>query len=408
MPEGKIKGFIKGRQAQPPAGYEARLDALLSDLTQAPAATRRNRPRLALALAIALALLGISAAIAASLGVFERFAQQAHDRQRMQQLGHAATDYQNKIEIPGDTLSGFPDTVFTLDQAHYDGESLYISYQLSASNAPLSGFRIHGEQPGQDMLDKAEEMPIEKLADILTDSLGQEAWASIRQQLSEQGWLQLRTYTQYLGDSAVLDGYTTFYPTRTDAKGAEQGGKIGFWEFARPLPEAARNQEQLDISLTLYRETRTYYLTKEAACLLPGGERLALPLDLHILKDHAASIYTAKAQFDDYQVEAQAKVSAVDIKVDLLLHATNGQITDVLDTGASAEETGRERITGFALYANGQRCRMVEGSFQMDGEAMRIQLGFLAPEAIQTLVVVPEYNHGHERTKESLTLIPIP
>jgi len=402
MPESKIRGLIRDRQPQPPAGFETRLDALLDDLTQAPATAEKPRPRLALALAIALVLLGISAAIAASLGVFDRFAQQAHDRQRLQQLGHTATHYQNTITIPGDAASGFPATVFTLDQAHYDGESLYISYQLSAKDAPLSGYRILNGQPGQDMLKAAEQLPVDQLADIL----GQKAWAAIRQQLEEQGWLHFHTYTQFLGDSAALYADTALYPSQGSAKREDDRSEIGFWEFARPLPDKAVNQEQLDINLTLYRETRAYYLTKEAAYRLPEGERLALPLALRILKDHAATHYAAQGRFDSYQVAAQAKVSAVDIKVDLFVSAHSGRITDVLDTGASTDETGRERITGFALYADGVACRMVEGSFQLEGEGMRIQLGFLAPEALQTLVLVPEYNHGHERAEEALTLIP--
>lgn len=400
MPESKIRGLIRDRQPQPPAGFETRLDALLDDLTQAPATAEKPRPRLALA--IALLLLGITAAIAASLGVFERFAQQAHDRQRLQQLSDTAAQYQNTITIPGDAATGFPTTVFTLDQAHYDGESLYISYQLSAKDAPLSGYRILNGQPGQDMLKTAEQLPVDYLEDIL----GQKAWAAIRQQLAEQGWLHFHTYTQFLGDSAALDPDTALYPSQGSAKREDDRSEIGFWEFARPLPDEAVNQEQLDISLTLYRETRAYYLTKEAAYRLPEGERLALPLALRILKDHAATRYAAQGRFDGYQVAAQAKVSAVDIKVDLFVSAHSGRITDVLDTGASMDESDRERITGFALYADGTACRMVEGSFQLEGEGMRIQLGFLAPEAIQVLVLVPEYNHGHERAEEALTLIP--
>lgn len=404
MPEHQINKWIKARQPQPPAGYEARLDALLHDLTRAQAEVRKSKPRLVLAMAVLLLMLGLSAAIAASLGVFDRFTQQAHDAQRLQQLGLTATDYQSVITIPGDESAGFPELVFTLDQAHYDGESLYISYGLSAGQAALVQVQMKEEQLTQADLRLAERIPRENQDILFTALLGQETWDHIQQQLEQKGWLSLRLHSQSLGDGAWLDDNTLLPTSQGNTRRPDEGSEIGFMEFERPLPEAARNREQLDVSLHLLRERRTYHLTREAAFLLPDSEQTVLPLHLRILKDSAARIFTAQGRFDAYAIEARAKVSAVDIKVDLFVSARSGRITDVLDTGASGDDTGSGRITGFALYADGQRCRMVEGSFQAEGEGMRIQLGFLAPEPFQTLQLIPEYDHGNEQVDEALSL----
>ena len=357
-------------------------------------------------LALALALLGISAAIAASLGVFGQFAQRAHDPERLQQLSLLSTDYQRELVIPRDKAKGYSEVVFTLDQAHYDGESLYISYGLSSRQAALTEMQVHGEQPDQAALNQAEHIPRENQDILFTGLLGQDAWAEIQQQLVKKGWLSLRLHTQSLGDGVYLDENTLLPLSQGNARRLDPGSEIGFMEFERPLPEAARNRERLDISLRLFREIRSYHLTREATYLMPGGEQEAIPLHLRILKDTAAGIYTARGRFDAYGIEARAKASPVDIKVDLFVFAYTGLITDVLDTGASEEKTGRERITGFALYADGRPCRMVEGSFQLEGEGMRIQLGYRAPEPFQSLQLIPEYDHGNERTEEALTLIP--
>lgn len=406
MPETTIKQLIKARQHTPKEGYEARLDALLQDLIRAPVKTGRKRYSLALVLAIVLILMGLSAAIAANMGVFGQFAQRAHDDRKLYQLSLTSTAYNKHILIPGDAAKGFPDTVFTLDQAHYDGESLYISYQLSAKEGRLARVQMHRQAPTEQDLQASRQLHEEDVKLLLHDLLGQVAWDEIDKQRADQGWVRFSLTTQYLADSAQLEDGAALYPVQGNLEHDERGSHIAFAEFERPLPQAARNQESLDITLQLYRETRTYYLTQTTAYLLPGGSRDAIPLHIHIQKDNSATIYTTKGHFDLYQIEAQAKVGTVDIKVDLFVSPTKGNITDILDTGATDSEAPTGRITGFALYANGVRSRMIEGSFQLEDSGMRVQLGFQCPDIPQTLVLIPEYDHGNEQPSEALSLIP--
>ena len=382
-----------------PEGFEARRDMLLQRLIREEEIVTKKKLSLAMVMALILALAAIGAALAAGLGVFGQLAA-PYNKEKLEKLDSLSQSYQQSVTLQAE--GEFPETAFTLDQGYYDGESLYVSYLISGKShigkfldgkpdeAALKNFEDHGRT--------------EDIAFGLQPELGDAFWSQVESRIEKDGYAYFQLFSQYLGDGAWLDKDHYINPSESDYKTRPEGGYIGYTEFERPLPEAARNKDSVDLYMLIYRGTTTYYLTKDKA--LAQGTRSEAQLPMHISRaDEAPQIFSGTGQFAGYSAEIRVKVSPVEVKADIRLSSLQKDQRAAWDDADmdKVDET-MDVLRHYQLYADGKPCPHTAYQASITDEVLEIAMGFAKPESFQELQMVPVYSQSGKRPEEAITL----
>ncbi len=400
MREEEIIRHVKAHQRPLPEGFEARRDMLLQRLIREEETVTKKKLSLAMVMAMILALTLIGVALAAGFGVFGQLAVSQYNKDKLEKLDALSESYKKSVVLK--TEGEFPETTFTLDQGYYDGESLYVSYLVSGKHnvgkllpgkpgdAALKAFDDHGNP--------------EDIAMGLKPVLGDAFWEQVEAKVKKDGYAYFQVFSQYLGDGAWLDKDNYINPSEGDYALQKEGGYIGFTEFERPLPEAARNQDSIDLYMLIYRGTTTYYLTKDKA--LAKGERTTSELPMHILRtSQAPQILTGTGQFAGYSADIRAKVSPVDIKVDIRLsNLRQDQRAAWDDADMDKVDETMDVLRSYQLYADGKPCRHNAYQASITDDVLQIAMGFPKPESFEELTIIPVYSQSDEHPDETITL----
>lgn len=389
------------RQHQPvlPEGFEVRRDALLQHLIQEEETVTKKKLSLSLSLALALALALIGVAIAASLGVFGQLSDNDYNKDKLEKLETLSQSYQQAIPIPA--TAHHPEAVFNLEQGYYDGESLYISYAMT--DMASSGKLLEGK-PDETALKAYEDYgDLDSNADWMKQALGEGFWQEVEKKIAKDGFAHVEMYSRYMGDGIYMEDGTYINPSASDYKENEDGSAIGYTEYERPLPDAARNKDGLDLLMKVYSATNQFYMTKDK--VLSQGERVEDNLPIHIKRAEEAPVFLiGSGSFPGYSAEIRAKVSPVEIKADITLSKLGEQLAAWYEPDMDKADETWDILRSYQLYADGKPARNIEYQASITDDQLLIAMGFLRPETFTELTLIPVYSQSGEKKAEAITL----
>jgi hypothetical protein len=311
MTDRELEQRLRAETPQALNGFEARHDALLRQLIGKEEVVMKRKLSLGILLALLLLVLALGVSLAVGLGVFGQFADE-HQDARLQNLENYSETYEEETRVEG-AGEHFPEVQFTLTQAHYDGQSLYVAYKLSGASVPL----IYLDPQGA--ADVAWDFTPED--GMFTDweaAVSLDEYKKLKNTLAKEGRVFLEVYDQGLGDGASLADGTYINPSRSDGQMQADGTWVGYTEFEFPLPVAAQNQESLTLKFSLLRSSRLYYEDSDGGTYYQLGDRIE-PVTLTAVVRRNGENQTLKGQgrFETYTADITATLSNVDIKVEI-------------------------------------------------------------------------------------------
>ena len=321
----------------------AALDALPDDGTERRPAMRKVSVILAAAVILLLAL--ACAAVAAGLGAFGKLAEQTASEgyselyRALDEKSTTLDNVQNVGDADGQT--------FRLTQAYVDGDSLFVSYELT------------GMQTTAD-------------------------------------------YSVYLGDSAYLAG-TDEYLTILSGEDTlrEDGVMVGMKEFE--LPETLKNETSIALDFVLYRAAK-YDVFDGEQWVQQQGERTEtrIRVDVPLNANETTETYHAERTFPSYHVAVDVTISDVQIHVKAHLTSLDGH-----PLGREKLEAG-EMMDG-GLYLDGQPMNPISGMDEgLETTDWTMENDYTRPEQLpEKLEWIPCYyteTGTEERKEEAVTI----
>ena len=320
----------------------AALDALPDDGTGRKSAMRK----VSVILAAAVLLLALAcAAVAAGLGAFGKLAEQTASEgyselyRALDEKSTALDNVQNVGDAGGQT--------FRLTQAYADGDSLFVSYELT------------GMQTTAD-------------------------------------------YDVYLGDSAYLAGTNDYLNILSGEDTLrEDGVMVGMKELE--LPEAMKNETSIALDFVLYRAAK-YDAFDGEQWVQQQGERTEtrIRVDVPLNANEATETYHAERTFPSYRVAVDVTISDVKIHVKANLKSLNGH-----PLGREKLEAG-EMMDG-GLYLDGQPMNPISGMDEgLETTDWTMENDYTRPEQLpEKLEWIPCYyteTGTEERKEEAVTI----
>lgn len=260
---------FKAALGEPDAGFERAVDAALRRLREKEARPIMKRKLSVGLLAAILAILTLTgAALAVGLNLFERFA--SHD----ERLSQVAPQAELATEMPGEVeTEELGKSAVEIVNAYYDGESLIVAY--TAENT--STF-----EPFTPTAEELKKMQVEEDNDfgsgyepfeLGTAAPAKQAFIDAFKAGKPCGYVE---YPVFASDHmyAGKDGEIELVPDVGDEITLEDGRKAYLVEFTTPLPEEARNRDELELHLPILRSERREWFDGKHVYFLNG------PLDL--------------------------------------------------------------------------------------------------------------------------------
>ena len=372
---------------------------------------RRSSRTLMIALLITLLIAG--AAIAAKLGIFERFIQHPLSEMSSARLEHLAQVGQSlnqviEVEIPQiehsaqalqqeavtdrERMIARQDSrriELTMDQVYCDGSNLYYSYQLSEPGRML----VFGEgrPTGFDQWEDA--YPGETIRDMhWTIGEGEAEAQEIAQWLCAGGPRYVIYDHVGMGDGASLnDGtekgrYMAIYDSNSEYIDAFT--QQGFQQVE--LPEGYIPGESIDVLMPVSIWTRVVY--QDETGLYMSVVRNPENRGYHHVPVTAAvagrpESLSAQAVFDEYAVQVQLSISDVDIGADVYIDAPRAWLDDF----ESSDMDEEPYVMDYVLIADGVQYPNVDGGFGVDRETGKwhVMIRYDLPETAVSLMLVP-------------------
>lgn len=345
-----------------------------------------------IAICLLMAMLAIGVAVAATMGVFGRFAQQEGDRQ-LQSLDTYAQDYSDQtVNIAED--GAFPAASFSLDQAYYDGSALYVAYVLSTPWMPATF--LSAADVLQDMFAAQNERPGTPYFDYI---LSPEDIAQIEATFKKEGCVYFEAQYQNIGDVEVIANGTVVEGTRCNLLRQPDGSHIGYAEYAFPLPEAVQNQDVLELVFILNRGGFQYYQDETGAYmrdLVEYESHIELPITVQ--RGASTKMYASYDAFDAYTVQATLSVSALGI---------NTNITVLDSTGDEGMNDGSINVAlpyAYQLYAGDIPCELLSSAgIYHNSNHLELTAIYALPDDDAVLTLVPSfYGVSGEKVEERI------
>ena len=262
---------FKAALGAPDAGFNRALDAALRGIRAKeaqPVMKKKLSFGLLAAVITALALMG--AALAVGLNLFDVFGRNDERIAQLAPRAELATETPAEVETEKTGVSAVE-----IVNAYYDGQSMIVSY--TAENARS----FEPFTPTAEELDK-----MEILDDVFSgnrfipfefDGLDpvQQAYADAVEAGKPYGYAE---YSVFADDTlyAGADGAIELVPYTCDETVLEDGRRAYLVEIAMPLPEAAQNQDELELHLSILRNEWRVWFDGEKTYTLNGPLDAAL------------------------------------------------------------------------------------------------------------------------------------
>lgn len=378
------------------AGFEAAMAQALSRLQKEEKPVKKKMS-LSLALALALLALTLGTALAAGMGVFGQLSQQ---HQKLGVIEENALENHTAIVLPAGEKGEIP-VSFSIQQSFYDGERLYVSYALDYEERTVCA-----DVPEHDLdetnfvdfwaADQEEYRPaLEKLG----------VYEELMRIYREKGRAGAIRDTAYVGDGMTgEDGAYLELQGGDDV--AQDGGTIGFREFATPLPSALQNRPEITLHAAVYRSRIYYLLTAEGLYQWADPSREKTDVAFTVARNgEAQPLAQAAAAFADYQATAQLTQSGGLLICEITVSGMPDSWTSWEDW-AQVEAEGLDFVDGFRLYADGKALTPLAWEGE-GGDTLFWRYSFRLPEnAVGVYSLRPVYSLSGERGAEEIRLSP--
>lgn len=329
-----------------------------------------KRLSFALVLAVTSLLLAVGVAVATSLGVFDRFAK-LEGSPHLDAIHGIARPYTNQT-VPIKAENGFPESTFTLNQAHYDGQSLSGAYTLSSPWVPVvflnpddavaNGNGIRSEQYRTELKPQYDY------------TLSPQDMAMIEQKLAQEGKVYFEARYQLINDTTVLAGQTAISGYRCNLLRDADGTITGYIEFGYPLPKAIQNQGKLSLDFMLNRGGFRYY-QDETGMYEMRLDGLSSTVNVPVVIEKSArsnGVFRAYGKFQDHSVSAILHVSEIDIKVNLSISVSQTSTVQIDDKYL--------RGLAYDLYAGSEMCQERDRTTFVDGNNLIVNITYALPD----------------------------
>lgn len=386
-----------------------------------------RRPTRTLLIALLITLLLAGVAIAATLGIFSRFADDPYYEMSSQRLEHLVEESvvvgQTKtVSAPTAELSDIRIQTdydqmllrqygrqfeLTLDQVYCDGNKLYYSYMLAEPGRSM--ILGEGRPTGFDTWDW--EYPGESAADQrFMIGMGEEENAKAREWLCG-GKERYVVYDFFsLGDGADLnDGTESGVPLMIYDSGDETLDaytKQGFQQV--DLPQDYVPGETIDFYLTVMYSTRVIYQDETGmyeATVRQQENRGFMKVPFTAQVTGKPEEFTVTAAFDEYAAEAQLAISDVDISGTVFIDAPQTWIDDLNDWEDQLPDTANY-VYDYKLIADGVECPNVGGGYGIGihDDRWKVYIRYDLPEATDSLALVPVRHGMGDVPQESIVI----
>ena len=270
------------------------------------------------------------AALAVSAGVFGWFAgeSQSGDGELFKKLDETSVQNGQTQTVAASDDAKYPAVEFTLSQSYYDGENLYISYSLKG----MASVYDDSWTPDADELAKMEKINVFGVTKDQEDCVdfGNQAFVEKMAATAKQkGAASCIEYGSYLSDGMYLAGTDVYLDLEmSDEKKLDDGTMIGVKQFARPLCDQARNQDEVTLCAYLYRSATYHYFDGEN-WYVRYGERTNTPLYATVVRNfyNDVSTFSYNAEFDAYTAHGTVTLSALTLRIDAEVTGKNGPVT---------------------------------------------------------------------------------
>ena len=339
----------------------------------------RMRKKISTGLMVALALTALLAgtALAAAGGIFEFFA----GRDAGIGLEPLEQNLAGAAVATGQTL--LQDEVeLTVEESYYDGETLYLSWSIGGQTRTEEPWT-----PDASQLEAMEATQAEYLDVELSPGTG----------------VLVTTVSE--GDGLDLADGTYINPSMGDSSVLEDGTRVNWMRYETPLPETARQQQSLDLVMTLYRTQTAYYMDADGAAYITSLSHEREELPFRIECTDATAQATASASFENYTAECTITAGILN---NVAVHANvvlTGMPAEWYDAVVSMEDAA-DAVYSYRLYIDGEMCQKFDA--WLDGDATRLELwfGFIQPPLPETdentFTLVPVYTQSGEHPDEAL------
>ncbi len=377
---------------------ESSLDALMTVARSVKEETvvKKKMPVVLIALAIAL-LIAVSAAVAASFGVFDYFAKFEGD-DYLRAVDQAARTYTDQA-VPIAAENGFPAALFTLDQAHYDGRTLFCAYALATPWSTVTFLNPDdASAPGNDIVSeqyRSDTMP------YFDYSISPADIEKIQQSIDEGGRVYFESWGQMVDDTRVYTDRCEIGARRMNLQRLPDGTVIGYTEFQYPLPEDARNLDRLELEYVFHRGVTQCYYDETGFYEKTMPEHAAtIRLPVTVQKSaQSGGAWRGSGDFGAYTVTAFLHISEFDAKADILVHASKDTIERILAWQSSFSDEydlytddGFQEPLGTAAYVD------------LDAGTLRFTATYALPARGGEYRLVPQFALTGDRNNEAIFL----
>lgn len=345
-------------------------------------ALARGRMLPVLALILALTLLA-GVALAYSQGLFGRLAIRADGSMEKQltRLDENASLIGAVHVIPAS--GAYSEATISIDQAYYDGRSLYVSYSIASDDQQdgLANGGSYTQLPPPESLDG-----FERFYDSIDEVslLSDDDRLRISEAIARGERVCVQICSQSLSETPqTADGEPV--PPLTGGSVEADGVYSAWTKFESPLPESLCGLDSLTLRYDFIRVTTTILFTGEGIFMKWDRED-ALPVEFTVPCSaqtrtlHASEAYTARdtqGSETAYTLEASLTCSSVSLEAVVTLSDVPDAWLNALADGSvwDAPAPWHPPI-GFDLYAHGDRLTPTDGSVSYDAQAHTITYQF--------------------------------
>jgi len=261
----------------------------------------KKKLRLSLVAAI-LALILTGASLAVGINLFEFFGKDDARLSLLAPQAELATSTPESVET-----AALGTTTASFQNAYYDGESLLVAFTLNNCKryAPFN--------PDPEMLARMEKAD-DRYFGISYDENqpGSEHVLAFLMAMQEGKPCGYTQYSIYPSDHCTTADGTDLPPWQENHTTLENGSQLFLREFESPLPEGARNRDQLELHIKLWQMPSYFYFDGKDCYELyeknqPAGEITALvPRTSAVTRS-----YTGIAEHNSTPISAEVQASAV-------------------------------------------------------------------------------------------------
>lgn len=367
--------------------------------------TMKRKIPFAWAVALILIFALACTALAASMGVFGKMAEQFSDgySELYRVLDEKSADV-GSMQPDEKEVAAPSDVTFQLAQAYVDGNSLFISYEATGMTSSVD-YSWNPTERKRAQMSQNDTFPFQDTKDEVKQQFIREMLETAKQNGCASG--MLTTLRCSLGAYlAHTDEYLN--PTFTDESIRIDGTAMGVKQF--DLPIAVQNEETLPLDFALFEEKTYHYFDGEHWYMLRGNQKdLGLVrVDVPLKHNDVQMKYHAEKTFESVQAAIDVEVTEVTIRASFKMKSLDGHLFS-----QKSENWKKGNLAVLNLYVDGEEGIALSGGWDdRDATVCEGEIVYIKPNSPpEKLEWIPAYYtqdgsgfHLEERPEEAITI----